>query len=276
VLLRLQLNCASAEDAELTLEQVRIALAAMFRSPTGHLGFTLEGMPNGQTQFTMPEPAPSPFTLTQNGMEEEGEEDDMEEGAAETSVDTPAEGRMNPAVPAVTPRRIRVRASRAKVKPVAPTTVVETEALLGDIVEQIAEGTGDEEESQTFASETITQEEADALRKAPPPAPTSLATPPAKVITRSPEPETYDVIPPPPPKWKPNMTAPEKRDLAINYLQQSFVLPGGAEEVRKLQRKLKIKKFSDVPDDECDQLLAEADVLFKSLRPQAFDASAVE
>jgi hypothetical protein len=180
---------------------------------------------------------------------------------------------MNPALPAVPPRRVRVRPSRAKVKPALPTTTVETEALLGDIVEQIAEGTGDEEESQTFASETITQEEADATHSAPPPAPTPPA---AKVITRSPEPETYDVIPPPPPKWKPNMTAPEKRDLAINYLQQSFVLPGGAEEVRKLQRKLKIKKFSDVPDDECDQLLAEADVLFKSLRPQQFDASAVE
>lgn len=65
------------------------------------------------------------------------------------------------------------------------------------------------------------------------------------------------------------LTPADKRDKAIAILQSVFGDPSGPPGVRALQTKLKVKKFSEVPDAQCDELLSAAEQLFTRVKAAA-------
>jgi hypothetical protein len=66
---------------------------------------------------------------------------------------------------------------------------------------------------------------------------------------------------------EPNPT--EQRDRAIELLQKAFSHPDGPARVRALQTRLKIKKFNEIPDARCAELLAESEALLADLKDQS-------
>jgi hypothetical protein len=112
---------------------------------------------------------------------------------------------------------------------------------------------------------------ASAAGKEPPPAPAKRGRPAkaAAAIVDGPDGEPAAAMEEspfsaPPPVENP-VTPAQMREKAIGLLQQAFANPAGPPKVRSLQTRLKVKKFNEVPDEQCEALLREAETLFASL-----------
>jgi hypothetical protein len=114
----------------------------------------------------------------------------------------------------------------------------------------------------------------------------ALATPPAKrgrpakgtaTVVAGPDGEPaaameespFGNAPPDPDDQVAPLTAAQKRDKAIGILQSVFADPAGPPGVRALQTKLKVKKFSEVPDAQCDELLTASEQLYARVKAAA-------
>jgi hypothetical protein len=65
-----------------------------------------------------------------------------------------------------------------------------------------------------------------------------------------------------------DLTPAQKRERAIVILQEAFAHLDGPERVRALQTKFKAKKFNEVPDELCADLLTEAEELLAGVKNQ--------
>jgi hypothetical protein len=88
---------------------------------------------------------------------------------------------------------------------------------------------------------------------------------PAAAMEESP----FGNAPPDPDDQAAPLTAAQKRDKAIAILQSVFADAAGPPGVRALQTKLKVKKFSEVPDAQCDELLTASEQLYARVKAAA-------